>query len=139
MFFGSLDLRTGALTYVNAGHPAPVLFHPTTRTCDRLDVTGGIIGVLLDMEFEQKTIELEPGSLLAMFTDGVTEASRMPDPAGDGGVCDILRAHPNLENPKSVVSQIYKETRRKAAGKLRDDLAIVVLRRVPAQTTPDQV
>lgn len=73
LFYGVLDERARTLTYVNAGHNPPVL-RRADGAVESLDPTGPAIGVLEEMAYGQVTVALEPGDLLVLYTDGVTEA-----------------------------------------------------------------
>jgi len=71
-FYGEIDLATGRLIYVNAGHNPPYL-------CDRdgrrtLDSTAVVLGMIEGMPFPEASEELRAGSRLLLYTDGVTEA-----------------------------------------------------------------
>jgi sigma-B regulation protein RsbU (phosphoserine phosphatase) len=73
-FWGVIDSNERTLTYVNAGHNYPILFHQG-ETFDQLDRGGMILGVMKTADaYEQATVPLRPGDLLMMYTDGVTEA-----------------------------------------------------------------
>lgn len=73
VFFGALDPATGHLTYVNAGHDAPVLIC-RDGGISRLEPTSPAVGLLPDLPFATADVTIEPGSVLTMFTDGVTDA-----------------------------------------------------------------
>jgi sigma-B regulation protein RsbU (phosphoserine phosphatase) len=75
LFYGLLDPRSGQLTYVNAGHNPPLLCRGEQDELTELGRTGIILGVLEEAAFEQRTIQLHPGDLLLLYTDGVTEAT----------------------------------------------------------------
>ena len=77
----SLDTRSGMVTMVNAGNPDPVLFSAAEGTCTRLSVPAASIDPLLytgDPESmpESSSIMMQPGDILAIFTDGLTEEWR---------------------------------------------------------------
>lgn len=77
VFYGILDPGTGALTYANAGHNPPFLF--SSNGDDRvkeLDNTGPPLGLRMfkDVTWEQQTVQLAPGDLLVIYSDGITEA-----------------------------------------------------------------
>ncbi len=73
LFLGVLDPAGGTLTWVNAGHEAPVVFGESGPT-SRLKPTGPALGMMPDMKFEAQTMQVGPGETLFAFTDGVTEA-----------------------------------------------------------------
>jgi sigma-B regulation protein RsbU (phosphoserine phosphatase) len=67
------DPARNALTYANAGHPAPIL---RSRSAEPvlLEPTGPLISsALFDLPCSEATVPLEPGDLLLFYTDGITE------------------------------------------------------------------
>ncbi|MFD7864322.1 SpoIIE family protein phosphatase [Streptomyces sp. NPDC057682] len=69
----SLDPATGAACAVRAGHPQPVLRHPDGTT-QVMDLPGGIVlGVDPDAVYPVTSLRLEPGAVLALYTDGMVE------------------------------------------------------------------
>ncbi|MFF5897827.1 SpoIIE family protein phosphatase [Streptomyces argenteolus] len=68
-----LDPVTGDATAVRAGHPQPVLRHPDGST-EVLDLAGGVVlGVDPGASYPVTALRLEPGAVLALFTDGLVE------------------------------------------------------------------
>jgi sigma-B regulation protein RsbU (phosphoserine phosphatase) len=75
VFYAALDLKSGQMTYVNAGHPPPLWCKPAPKMdIISLVPTGMALGVDPGASFDQKTIQLEPGDFILSYTDGVTEA-----------------------------------------------------------------
>ena len=73
MFCGVLDLKTGHLRYCNAGHNAPVLVGKGVNA--ELHVIPNLpLGVLAEMSFTEQEADLECGTGLFLYTDGLTEA-----------------------------------------------------------------
>ena len=66
-----LDLHDNKLTYCNAGHAYPIVYNRKTRSLAPLFSTGVFIGVLENGPFEEKSVYLNPGDWLFMFTDGI--------------------------------------------------------------------
>jgi phosphoserine phosphatase RsbU/P len=64
---------TRRLRYTNAGHPPPLLFRPANESFRELDAEGLIIGVKKGVCFEERVLQIEPGDLLFLYTDGITE------------------------------------------------------------------
>ena len=75
LFVGALDLKTGKLSYCNAGHDAPLLMNSgvTLLPCD----CNLPIGVIADFNFEQQEITLEQTTTIFLFTDGLNEAENI--------------------------------------------------------------
>ena len=77
LFLSRYDANSRRLWYCNAGHLPPIVLTP--QGTHSLDATGMVIGLLPNATYEAKSIELAPGTLLAIFTDGVTEALNKAD------------------------------------------------------------
>jgi phosphoserine phosphatase RsbU/P len=74
VFYGVYDPATRTLTYVNAGHPPPLLVH-ADGSSEFLPMTGGsALGIMDGIPFGQRVVTLAPGDCVMMYTDGVTEA-----------------------------------------------------------------
>jgi sigma-B regulation protein RsbU (phosphoserine phosphatase) len=71
-FFAVCDPATRLLRYVNAGHNAPVLLRGGDRIL--LEATGSVVGLLQNVEFEERSLTLSPGDALITYTDGISEA-----------------------------------------------------------------
>jgi sigma-B regulation protein RsbU (phosphoserine phosphatase) len=74
LFYGRLDLATGRLTYVNAGHNPPLLYAAGQAAPTALTRTGMALGILPGGRYEQRTLQLAPGDFMLLYTDGVTDA-----------------------------------------------------------------
>lgn len=73
-FYAVLDTSRGRLVYANGGHCRPLWFQAATGTFQELASRSVILGALDRIELEEREIEVEPGDLLVLYTDGVTEA-----------------------------------------------------------------
>ncbi|OQY07373.1 MAG: hypothetical protein B6I25_01945 [Planctomycetales bacterium 4572_13] len=67
-FYGLLNIKTLQLDYARAGHPYPVLIRDNQLV--QLQSRGGLLGVFPEADFEQKSIQLQPGDKLFIFSDG---------------------------------------------------------------------
>ncbi len=74
LFYGTLDLRTGLVTYVNAGHNLPYRIGRGNQVTPLSDGGGIALAIVDDFEFPQHSFHLTAGETLFLFTDGVTEA-----------------------------------------------------------------
>ena len=75
MFFGTLDLSTGVLSYCNAGHNAPVVLRHKKGKAHFLPCKPNMaIGIMAGFEFEGETLEDFRGDTLFVYTDGLNEA-----------------------------------------------------------------
>ena len=73
LFIGVLDLPTGRLRYCNAGHDAPLIINHGVKP---LAVNANLpVGLFTDIEYVQQSEQLQDGTTLFLYTDGLTEAS----------------------------------------------------------------
>lgn len=74
VFYGILDLRNGSVEFSNGGHNPPFLIRKMNDV-SMLDLTGNfVLGAFARSEYQSKSINLEKGDSLILYTDGVTEA-----------------------------------------------------------------
>ena len=74
LLYGIYDPETKNFTYSNAGHNFPIVVRPGP-TVELLESTGGIaLGIEGEFPFQEETTTLEPGSMIVLYTDGVSEA-----------------------------------------------------------------
>ena len=73
LFFGLLEPDSGVLRYVSAGHNPALLLGASGQTV-QVESTGVPIGILPNSTWREETLRMEPGDLLCVYTDGVTEA-----------------------------------------------------------------
>jgi serine phosphatase RsbU (regulator of sigma subunit) len=120
-------LETGprpSVTVSRAGHPPPLLRRSSGEVVP-LGGRGTLLGVFDDPELQCDTTALEPGDMLVLYTDGVTDAWR--DSGGDDRLTELLAALPTDADADSVVERIKREALgERARGS--DDMAILVLR-----------
>ena len=79
VFYGKIDWQNRTLTYVNAGHNPPLLLRAADREFSQLSPTGIAIGVRENADYATSELPLEPGDVLVLYTDGVTEAANRRD------------------------------------------------------------
>ena len=91
-FLGLYADEAGQLVYTNAGHLAPMLVRHGQVL--RLPGEGFPVGLFPGVQYDQQTVSLEPGDLLAGFTDGVTETpNRDGEEFGDLRLTELLVRH----------------------------------------------
>ena len=76
VFYGVLNLRTLKMRYVRAGHDRPILYRPSTKKLWLLEAKGRFLGLLDGLKLEERTVQLAPGDLLVLYSDGITDVGR---------------------------------------------------------------
>jgi sigma-B regulation protein RsbU (phosphoserine phosphatase) len=80
LFYGVMDTAQRKLHYVRAGHDEPLHCSPASSTCCFLKSQGMLLGLVDPVHLEAVRLDLQPGDLLVLYTDGVTDAT---SPAGE--------------------------------------------------------
>lgn len=127
LFCGILEESTGRLTYCNAGHEPPVKLSKSGDTM-LLNSTAPIIGLNPAAQIDQSEITVEPGDVLVLYTDGVTEARWEGDMFGSNGLIDAIRGC-NDYSPEDLAEHLYQKAKTHARGLVQDDIAIVIVQR----------
>ena len=73
LFYAEFEAN-GEVLYVNAGHPAPLHFVNRRRSFDELAPTGMVLGPSATSTYGRRGFRMEPGDLVCLYTDGITEA-----------------------------------------------------------------
>lgn len=127
-FFSVLDPRSRELRYSNAGHNPPLLLR-ADGTVLPLTEGGLLLGIFSHAQYEEAVIELEPGDVLVLFTDGVTEAEdRRKAQYGEDRLVHVLRESRG-ESAREIGDRICQEVLKFSKGlQMADDLTVVVVK-----------
>ena len=132
LFVGALDLSTGVLQYTNAGHNAPVII--TDGKPSFLPVDANIpVGIVEDWSYSQQETTLSPDTLLFLYTDGLTEATRSDGELfQEERVLAQLAGHDENTSAERLVADMTDAVNR-FIGKAEqsDDLTMLVLKWIP--------
>lgn len=133
LFYAILDSASSEVAYATAGHVPALLVRGASGQVEQLRAPGMAMGVLPDVVFEERRVQVEPGDLLVFYTDGVTDA--MDDghrPFGRDRLAEIVRAH--RHRPAVDVAAAIEEAVDSFAGAAAqyDDLTLLIARRQPA-------
>jgi sigma-B regulation protein RsbU (phosphoserine phosphatase) len=128
LFYGELDATSGRFAYVNAGHVPPYRL-ARDGSVSRLEQGGLVLGVFDEAQYAQGQVLLEPGAIVALVTDGVTEASS-PDELefGDEGVFDAMRAFSQQSASTILDGLVAAVNRWTGAPGCSDDLTALILK-----------
>jgi serine phosphatase RsbU (regulator of sigma subunit) len=125
-FVGVFEPRRRTLTYVNAGHNPPLMVHEN-RQNRNLETGGLILGVFPEATYEQEILQLSPGDVLFLYTDGVSEAMNVAgEELGEHRLREMLLASAK-ETPHAIVENVLEMVNRHTCDlPTCDDLTLLV-------------
>jgi len=130
LFYAQYDPARRCLTYVNAGHNAPMLFRREAGawSLTRLAAGGAVVGLFDSFRYTQESIDLKPGDLLIAFTDGISETMNAGEEEwGEESFVESLKACAGIPAAE-ILSAIMQAADTFAGGaKQHDDMTLVVL------------
>jgi phosphoserine phosphatase RsbU/P len=132
LFYAVYDPRTGDMTYVSAGHMPPLLLR-SNGTWERLSDGGIALGMFEQSTYKTGHLTIQPDELVAVYSDGVTEAENASGrPFDEGGLEATLAANRGLALGALGASVVRAVEQHSVDTRLADDLTILLLRRSSA-------
>ncbi len=126
-FFAIYDSATACLRYTNAGHPAP--FCISGGQVHRLEVGGTVVGVFDDYHYEEGTIQIEPGSLLVIFSDGLVEPENVyGEEFGSRRLAEVALRNRQASAHDLVESLLSAAEEWAGTAEQADDMTVIVAR-----------
>jgi serine phosphatase RsbU (regulator of sigma subunit)/predicted enzyme related to lactoylglutathione lyase len=127
LFFAVYDDRTQRLRYANCGHLSGLVLR-ADGTCQRLDSTGTLLGLFQRWDCSLGECTLFPGDLLALYTDGITEAyNDAGEEFGEQSLIERLQEHRDL-SCHTALTTIADEVRRFNSREQHDDITLILAR-----------
>ncbi len=125
LFLAEYDDRKRSFRYVNCGHYAPILLR-ADLTLERLDSTSTVLGLFEEWNSDVEERQLCTGDVLALYTDGVTEAfNDAEEEFGEERLIDAIRR--NCERcAEAIIAAIVEEVRRFSPREQHDDITLIV-------------
>lgn len=131
LFLGAYDPQTRRLTYCSAGHNHPLVV-PAGNAQEAgiwLEPTGPAIGLVEDFPYANAEIQLGPGDVLVIYTDGITEAfDHQREMFGRQRLHSLIRQHVHMP-AREIVALVRREVETFTGGTpLEDDATLLVLK-----------
>jgi len=128
LFLGEFE-RDGHLFYVNAGHPSPFIVQG--ENIIELNATGTVIGFLKDADIQRVHVQVEPGSILVMYTDGIIERQNTIGEQYSLSRLQGIVKNCREKSANQIVDDIYKDVYRFGdSSNWEDDATVVVIKRL---------
>lgn len=129
MFYGKYDAEKSIFNYGSAGHEPALLYRAKTGKFVELDAEGLLLGVQRNIQYEERSVQLEDNDFIVIMTDGVTETRT------EQGFIEEQFIHAILESAKDEPAQKIADTVYQRLGELqnfqlRDDFTIVIFKKM---------
>jgi sigma-B regulation protein RsbU (phosphoserine phosphatase) len=128
LFYAVYDAETLTLSYTNAGHLPPLYIAGDSVT--KLDRGGTVVGLMDGVEYEQGSIQLEPGSLLVAYSDGLIEPENVyGEEFGAKRLLEVALRNRN-GSPRGIAEALMAGVEEWASSpEQSDDMTVIVARR----------
>jgi len=131
LFYAVLDTSNWMMTYINAGHNPPLLFR--NGEIIRLKTGGMPVGLFKEADYRQETLQIEPGDMLVIYSDGFSEAPNAEwEEFGEDRIIEVLRQH-REEPPRQIIDTLEGAVTNYLSPEVNysDDRTVVVLKAAP--------
>ncbi len=125
LLFAEYDDATRRLRYINCGHLSGLLLRGDGNV-EQLASTSTLLGLFQEWDCSMREQEISPGDVLALYTDGITEASdRQAEEFGEWRLIEALRRHREL-SCQALLTAIVDEVRQFSPEEQHDDITAII-------------
>ncbi|MFY9793607.1 MAG: SpoIIE family protein phosphatase [Candidatus Sulfotelmatobacter sp.] len=125
LFFGEYDDSARRLRYCNCGHYSPFVLR-RDGTLDLLNSTATVLGLFPEWSCSVEETTLRNGDVLALYTDGITEAfNSAEEEFGEERLAELLRKH-REQTAQAMLAAILDEVQQFSSHKQHDDITLIV-------------
>ena len=140
LWLGILDIRTGLVKAVNAGHEYPIMKQPDGSFEIMRDKHGFVLGGMEGIKYKEYEFTMEPGAKLFLYTDGVPEATDADNKMfGMDRTVEALRSAEN-ESPKAILQAVNDSVNEFIGDTMQfDDLTMLCVHYIGRHTIEDNI
>ncbi len=127
-WIGKLNLKSGKLTYVNAGHNQPLIKHASNDFEYLSTRPNFVIGGMENIHYTEHEINLNDGDMIFLYTDGVTEANdNYNEFYGENRLKEVINNHKN-EKLSNIINEINKDIAKFCNNEQFDDTTMMIIK-----------
>jgi sigma-B regulation protein RsbU (phosphoserine phosphatase) len=133
-FYAEYDPQTRQMAHVNAGHNAPLVLRGFSGDCQvfRWESGGAVIGLLPEAQYQEGRFELQPGDLIVLYTDGISESLDAQDEEwGEEQLIACAKTCYGFTAQKALDRLMSEAVAFASGAPQHDDMTLVVLRILP--------
>ncbi len=131
LFYSEYDPQTQILHYSNAAHNPPLLWQASTRSIQKLDTEGMLIGLEADSRYEDAQMQLMSGDTIIYYTDGFTDAANQNgDRFDEENLTQAFQwACEHCSNTQEILNYLFEQVQEFIGSTNRngDDMTLVVM------------
>ncbi len=129
VFYGVLDIRSGAFEYSNGGHNPPYLISVDGKVKQLDNIGGLLLGAMKDAEYESNVVMIQPGESLFFYTDGITEAFNKDEEEFQEVRLSKILENKNSSSANELVKQVFEGVQSFSDGvEQSDDITCLALK-----------
>ncbi|WP_226530326.1 PP2C family protein-serine/threonine phosphatase [Metabacillus niabensis] len=129
MFYGMYNIEDHTFTYASAGHEPGFYFKADTQTFEDLDAKGLVLGIDQNYRYLQYQAKVEPGDMIVLLSDGVTESRTDEGFVERSAITDLITRYKDL-SAQEMVDKIYRHFEKMQDFQLRDDFTLIIMKRM---------
>jgi sigma-B regulation protein RsbU (phosphoserine phosphatase) len=123
--YGLLDCESRECQIALGGHPPPLLYRRASKEIESFELKGSIIGAFEDQQYESRSVTLQSGDVLLVYTDGLVEARSNDELYGRHRIVESLRKHAPDLGGQDLARVIYEDAAE--FGVVGDDTVVFAL------------
>lgn len=127
----SIEVMENKLQFTNSGHSPLVVYKAALDRFEQIDTPGIPLGIDADQTYSQKETEFRAGDIIAMYTDGITEAmNEQNDMYGFERLCTAIKKN-HGESAETIGTIILEEIEMFAGGaEQHDDMTLIIVKKL---------
>lgn len=130
MFYGLYEEISSKFYYSSAGHEPGYIYREKTDSFEEMGARGIVLGVNPTTRYDQEEHDINVGDMILVFTDGLSEIRRLSGEfVRTDDLLELIRTYKHL-HPQDIVQVVYEELIKIQDPKKRDDLTILLIKRV---------
>lgn len=131
IFLGKYDPKTRVMSYANAGHSSAYLYRSKTDEEIWLKPTGPAIGLVERFSLRREEVQLQPGDVFILYTDGITEAANPNGELwGEDQLANIIRQNASGTAEQMIQSILKALGEHTNGASLADDVTLIISKAV---------
>lgn len=129
MFYGMYNTLDHVFTYSSAGHEPGFYYHSSKGVFEDLTAKGLVLGIDQNYKYKQYQKNVEPGDMVVLLSDGVTESRTDEGFVERSAITDLISQNKDLP-AQQIVEKIYRHFEKMQDFQLRDDFTLIIMKRM---------